>query len=537
MGGDVWIEYSLLGQGTTMGCTVQLGVVSQTAPYRQVVGLQAGPLLEGVRVLVVDDNEASRQILSETLQQFRLEVDAVANGAVAIELLVQAERAPYDLVLLDWRMPGMSGDEVTRRIHADPRIQCQPKVIMVTAYSREEVIRSAEYSGVDAFLAKPVSPSMLLDTCLSALGRGELTSSVEEQAIAPASDDTPAYAGARLLLVEDNEINREFAEELLCSLGIEVVMAVNGLEAVEQVKQHAYDAVLMDIQMPELDGLQATRRIRALSQGAEDRFASMPIIAMTALAMAGDQEKSLAAGMNDHVTKPIDPERLKQVLTQWVKLPEARHDAVAVEMVEAMGDNAQLLALKHLDAEQGIQRIGGKPQSYRKQLRRFRDHYAEAARTLRQRLDEQGVEAAEAYCHALKGVAGNLGATALAGCVSELDDQLKQGERPATTQLDKMRRLLAGVMGEIDGLGTPAMAPEASPPETEELSAKLTELTSLLESDLGAAELLLDRLRAKVAGSEQEEAIGEIAAQVDVFGIDEAQALINSLRTRLERTE
>jgi signal transduction histidine kinase/CheY-like chemotaxis protein/HPt (histidine-containing phosphotransfer) domain-containing protein len=537
MNGDVWIEDSLPGQGTTVGCRVQLGLVPQTAPCRQVMLAQAGQLLEGVRVLVVDDNEASRQILSETLRQFRFEVDAVANGALAIERLAQAEHAPYDLVLLDWRMPGMTGVEVTRRIHSDTRIRPRPKVVMVTPYSHNDFIRAAEYSGVDSFLAKPVSPSMLLNTCLSTLGREQLPASPMEESCTPSSDAVPTYAGARLLLVEDNEINRDFTEELLRSLGIEVAMARNGLEAVERVKQNHYDGVLMDIQMPELDGLQATRHIRALSQGGEDRFARMPIIATTALAMASDQEKSLAAGMNDHVTKPIDPERLKQALTQWVVVPEARRSLVAVETLATGGDDSELLALRHLNTEHGISHIGGKPETYRKQLRRFRDHYAEAVQTLQQRLDKQGVEAAEAYCHSLKGVADNLGATALAACVTELDNQLKGGERPSGAQLDALRRLLTEVIDEIDDLVSPSSTPVSLPLETEELTTKLSDLASLLESDLGAAELLLERLRSGVAGRELEEAVGEIADQVDAFRIDEALALINSLCTRLEGKE
>jgi PAS domain S-box-containing protein len=536
MDGDVWLEHSAPGLGTTMGCRVKLGKLPQSEAYKEQLLEQADPRLKGLRILLVDDNKASRQILSEILHQFRLEVDTLADGATAIERLARSANQSYDLVLIDLHMPGMKGTEVVHCIHNDPRIRPQPKVVMMSAYGREKVVLSAQDARVDAFLIKPITPSMLLDALMSALlGQGRLAHPSQEKYGKCHRDSAPAYAGARVLLVEDNEINREFAEELLHSLGIEVSMAVNGLEAVEQVKQNTYDAVLMDIQMPELDGLQAARRIRALSQGAEDRFARVPIIAMTALAMAGDRVKSLTAGMNDHVTKPIDPERLKQVLEQWVEVPRERYIAVQTARISKTEDDiGELMALTTLDAAQGIRLIGDKPAAYRKQLWRFHSHYADAAEKLQRLIDQQGLEAAEAYCHALKGVAGSLGATKLAAWVSKLDDQLKRGERPMTAQLDAMRGLLAEVTGEIDGLANPAPAPAAPMLATKELSARLTELVTLINSDLGAAEVLLDRLGSGVAGSEQEDAIGEIAALINMFAIDKALARIKSLQSHLE---
>jgi PAS domain S-box-containing protein len=536
MDGDVWLEHSAPGQGTTMVCMVKLGVLPESEVYKERLLERAGPLLKGLRILVVDDNQASRQMLNETLRQFQLEVDDLADGASAIEHLASSANKSYDLVLLDWNMPGMKGKEVMRRIHADPRIRPQPKVVMVATYGSEEFVQSVEEVGVDAFLVKPITPSMLLDALMSALlGRGRLPHSSQETKVECPRGTAPTYAGARILLVEDNQINREFAQELLHSLSIEVSMAVNGLEAVELVKQNAYDAVLMDIQMPLLDGLQATRRIRALSQGAEDRFARVPIIAMTALAMAGDREKSLAAGMNDHITKPIDPTRLMQVLAQWIEVPQERRVAVQTTRISETDDEiGDLLALRHLDAAQGIRRIGDKPTAYRKQLRRFCDHYADAAETLQRLIDEQGLEAAEAYCHALKGVTGNLGATELTSWVSRLDDQLKRGERPSAAQLDAMRGLLTQVIAEIDGLVNPASSPVTPMLATKDLSAKLTELVSLIDSDLGAAEVLLDRLCSGVTGSELEAAVGEIAALIDVFAIDAAQTRIKALQSQLE---
>jgi signal transduction histidine kinase/DNA-binding response OmpR family regulator/HPt (histidine-containing phosphotransfer) domain-containing protein len=534
MGGDVWIEHSATGQGTTMGCKIRLGIVPQSQAYGQHLQVAAGTLLAGVRALVVDDNAVSRTILSENLRQFRVEVDCLASGVLAIEHLEQSKITPYDLVLMDWCMPELNGNETTQRIRANPRIPIQPKVVMVTAHSREEVILSAEEAYVDAFLTKPVSPSVLLDTCLSVLGRGRLFKPAPISRDETTADRAASYVGAQILLVEDNEINREFAEELLRSLEIVVSIAVNGLEAVEMVKQQPYDAILMDVQMPLLDGLEATRRIRALSETEDDRFARIPILAMTALAMAGDREKSLAAGMNDHITKPIDPKYLKSLLARWVQVPESRRIADNKAASGQTQESSRLLALKYLDAEQGIHRIGGNPDAYYRQLVRFRDHYANAVETLKGLIAEQGIDAGEGYCHALKGVCGSLGAKELGACITAMDDQLKQGERPAREQFVLLGSLLKSVIREIDELPAPSVAVSTTPLTEDELVSKLTQLSSLLETDLGRAETLLGMLCAQVAASDFEDSITAIAKAVDKFAIDDAQALISALCERME---
>jgi signal transduction histidine kinase/CheY-like chemotaxis protein/HPt (histidine-containing phosphotransfer) domain-containing protein len=534
MDGRLWIEHSAPGQGTVMGCTIKLAIPPQSLAYKENLLEQVGPLLEKIRVLVTDDNEVSCQILSEMLLQFRLEVDTVLSGEAAIERLAQARTRPYDLVLMDWHMPRMNGDEVTRLIHADSRIHPQPKIVMVTAHGREEVIKLAERSGVNAFLTKPVSPSALLDTCLTLLGRGRLLQATLESHEEERSDTTPGFAGAHVLLVEDNEINREFAQELLRSFAIEVDTATNGKEAVDRVKRITYDAVLMDIQMPELDGLEATRYIRSLSQTEDDRFANLPIIAMTALAMSGDREKSIAAGMNDHITKPIDPNRLKAVLAQYLKAVGEPQMAAPVIATRQTNVDHDLLAMKHLDVARGIHYIGGKPEAYRRQLQRFRVHYADAADKLQQLIDEQGSEAGEAYCHALKGVCANLGADTLASRVTELDRSLKAGKRPTAEQFEQLGGELGEIMGEIDRLAAPTVPTTTTPLNPDEVQAKLRQLASLLKSDLGVAEKVLEELRSGVVDSDLEDPVAEIAAVVDIFAIDDALALITALSTHME---
>ena len=541
MGGRIWVEDSEPGKGSTFCFTVRLGIAQAAQAHRRALVEQAGPLLKGIRVLVVDDNQVSCEILAEMLRFFQLDVSTAASGPAALAALAAAAEHPYDLVLMDWRMPGMNGDEATRRIHRDPAIPRQPKVVMVTAYGREDVIRLAEQAGVDGFLIKPVSPSTLLDTTLSVLGRGRILGATERgRPPTPALATSGQLAGARLLLVEDNDINREFAVELLRSEGLEVDEAVNGQEAVAQVQRMAYDAVLMDIQMPVLDGLEATRQIRALAQaGAGARFATLPIIAMTALAMAQDAERSQAAGMNDHVTKPIAPDHLMAVLAKWIERPAqpAGGPVLPAPAPLPAAFPPDLLALTSLDTREGVRRIGGKADAYRKQLRRFREHYADAVDELERRAARSGPAAAEEYCHALKGVVGNIGAQALYAQVAEIDTRLKLGEPPSAAALGEMRARLEQVMGEIDSLAANAphaIAPAAAPLGSTRLRELVEQLAQALSYDLGAAEPLLTELRAGVGGTALESAITAIAAQVEIFAIDEALAQLNALRAHLE---
>ena len=614
MGGRIWVEASQPGLGSTLCCTLSLKIAPEAQARRRALVSAAGQLLAGLRVLVVDDNEVSREILTEMLARIHVSVGTANTGPAALEALRTAP-APYDLVLMDWRMPGMHGDEAIQRVHADPAIHPKPKVVMVTAYGREDVIRLAEQAGADGFLIKPVSPSLLLDTLVTVLGRGRLATGVQRQgpllgavpalgqaprhgAMAasapvsglapgeipgqttgqipvqapdqisgqapgqtpglvptqvfghlpgqepgPSASPTPALSGARLLLVEDNDINREFATELLLSEGLAVEEAINGAEAVTKVQTGNYDAVLMDIQMPVMDGLEATRQIRALAAApGGERFATLPIIAMTALAMAGDAEKTRAAGMNDHVTKPVNPELLMAALTRWVRRPGAGTATAAPSSATPPEDTDPLDDLPSLDTRAGIRRIGGKVAAYRRQLQRFRAHYPDAVDELERRLAAEGVEAAEAYCHALKGVAGNLGAQELYQQVAAIDEDLKRGQPPLAAALTALRTRLGEVMADIDRLAnreTAGAASEAAraagpaPLPPERVQELLATLDQALDMDLGAAEPLLETLKNGVRGTPLEPAIAALAAQVDVFDIDAARQSLAALSPRM----
>ncbi|MES2320206.1 MAG: response regulator [Pseudomonadota bacterium] len=536
MGGRIWLERSQPGQGSTLCFTLTLALPAPGSFATGALADPVGPLLKGVRVLVVDDNAPAGEILADMLRVLQVDVALAANGVQALAAMAAAGDRPFDLVLMDWRMPGMNGDEVTQHLRRDERIAPTPKVVMVTAYGREDVFRLAQQAGVDGFLIKPVSPSTLLDAILSVLGRKRILDHDERRHATRRLGG--GVAGARVLLVEDNAINREFASELLRGEGIQIDEAINGQQAVDMVRAQEYHAVLMDIQMPLMDGLEAARRIRALALAVPDgeRFARLPIIAMTALAMAHDAEMSLAAGMNDHVTKPIAPDRLLATLARWIRLPDKAGD-VARRAPLALACPPDLLALASLDAREGIRRIGGKADSYRRQLLRFRDNYADAPDQLDAMLELRQFQQADNFCHALLGVAGNVGADALFRQLGKLGVALKQGVAPPQDELDAMRNLLAQLVADIDSVAAAVPQPAAgggAVMPAPSVIALLAQLANALEYDLGRAASLLAELRAGAVGTSEAEAIGAIARNADAFAIDEAVGLANALRERLE---
>lgn len=545
MDGQIWIEDTQPDKGTTFCFTVQLKIATKTQTAATSLIEQTGRLLDDLRILVVDDNQVSREILTEMLSYFHVDVSTAENGGSALDMLRNAGDKAYDLVLIDWRMPGMNGDEVTRRIRSDTAIRSQPRIVMVTAYGREDVIRFAEQAGVDGFLIKPVSPSALLDGILTVLGRARILGSADRLRITlPDLAVSGQLAGACILLVEDNDINREFVTEFLRSEGIDVDQAVNGLDAIEQVQRRDYDAVLMDIQMPVLDGLEAARRIRALvNADGSARFAQLPIIATTALAMAHDAEKTQAAGMNDHVTKPIAPEKLMAVLARWIHIPDPRTGVrIAARQVHEIPP--EWLAVTGLDAREGVRRIGGKTAAYLKQLRRFRANYADMSSHLKKMLEQKNLQQAEEYCHMLKGVTGNVAAVALHNKIADIDKVLKQGEVPAQTLLDELQGLVQDLFADIDRLDSAAEAARTianantdalatASLDATQVNVLLQQLRQALEYDLGSVEPVMGRLQAGVSGTRLQADLAAIAASVEVFDIDAALALLSDLEKRL----
>lgn len=322
MGGEIRVE-SVPGQGSEFFFTAAFGLAEKAAQKR----LYPSPDLRGMRILVVDDNESSREILKGLLESMSFEVSLAVSGEAGIRELERAlTDKPFQLVIMDWKMPGMDGIAVSRKIRSAASGIQNTKIIMLTAYGREEIMSQAEQAGLDGFLIKPATPSMLFDTIMQAFGADVERGHGPEVSHGTGDEALARIRGARVLIAEDNEINQEVVREILELAGLVVEIAGNGRQAVEMIRhkgtggpghtdaKYPFDAVLMDIQMPVMDGFTAVAEIRK-----DERFRDLPIVAMTAHAMAGDREKSIAAGMNDHLTKPIDPDQL------FSALPNLRH--------------------------------------------------------------------------------------------------------------------------------------------------------------------------------------------------------------------
>ncbi len=399
MGGEVGV-ISEPGKGSTFWFTALLGKGVEIPRERKLSGN-----LRGKRVLVVDDNHHARLVLGELLTGMRLQVDQAESGrdAIAAVARADAEDHPYEIVFIDWQMPAMDGIETARRL-GELGLRRPPHMMMVTAYGREEAIKGAEGAGLEDVLIKPLNPSTLFDSVVRILGGATDASRRTGEAPTGAFERLGPIRGARILLVEDNDLNQQVATELLTDAGFVVDLAENGQIALAKVKTGAYDVVLMDMQMPVMDGVTATREIRR-----DPRFAALPVVAMTANARQDDRERCMAAGMNDHVAKPIEPDELWNTLLKWIR-PRVSTAAAAATPAPTSAALELPAALSGVDMVAGQRRALGKPALYLSLLRKFEAGQRSAVADMRQALEKDDSDSTERLAHTLKAVAGNIGA-------------------------------------------------------------------------------------------------------------------------------
>lgn len=415
MGSNIEVD-SHEGKGSTFYFNLRLDLVPVKAGDRA-----AAPVIPtGGRLLVVDDNASARQILRSMAGQLGFDVDEAHDGEQALRMVNDAREAgrPFSLVLLDWKMPGLDGVSCARRLIEAGHDRSQ--VLMVTAFSRDEVMRRMrlEQVSVQAVLTKPVTPSSLHDACLSALGVQVAEARlVRRDGAMSLPTLTAQLSGVRVLLAEDNEINQELAIELLQRVGMAVTVAKDGQTALDLLDAQPFDCVLMDCQMPGVDGYTATRRLRE-----QARFQALPVIAMTANALLGDREKAMAAGMNDHVAKPIDVEDLYRTLIKWTRSPSA--PSAVPEPASVLND------LPGIDAAIGRSRTLGNDALYLRMLKMFaqqEQHFLGMWREAYARGDEDAVNR---MLHTLQSVAGTLGAKGVVQSCQQLSADLAAHASP-----------------------------------------------------------------------------------------------------------
>ncbi|MDP2963086.1 MAG: response regulator [Sulfurimicrobium sp.] len=534
MGGAIRLT-SEPGMGTTFIFNARFGRNKESSvPERH----RLPPDLNRLKVLVVDDVDSARQVLEAMLIPFSCRVTCVDSGQAALAALERApEDDPYQLVLMDWNMPGLDGLETSRLIKTHPRLAAIPTVIMVTAYGREMVMEQASNIGLDGFLIKPVTPSMLVDSIVG----------VFHTSSDPGGNTADAWGikllhdilNAHVLLVEDNEINRQLAQELLLQAGLAVTLAHNGQEAIELLERENFDAVLMDIHMPVMGGFEATRVIRD-----NPRHAALPIIAMTANAMTGDREKCLLAGMNDHIAKPIDPELLFAALTTWISpgqrdLPEGMTRTLATTaQVHAQPNPVLPDDLPGIDIPMGLKRTGGDATLLHKILMNFlRDHHGDAEAILCA-LQTKDVFLAQRIAHTLKGVSGAIGAKAVQTAAIALDAALRnQATATYRRLLDNLDNALALVISSLTWLEQQEIA---SPVETaaeaidpQELQVMMNQLSNLLQDMDPDAEIAALALRKRLGPDNAQPLSNELVKQLITFDFDSASQTLARLREEL----
>jgi CheY-like chemotaxis protein len=516
-----------VSQGSTFWFTAYLGKGEGKA--QRVVT----PDLRGRQVLVIDDNAQAREVLSSMLQSMTFKVDEAPSGQEGIELVRQAaERGePYDAVFVDWQMPGMDGIEAGRRILALPNLSMPPRLVMVTAYGREEVMKQAEATSFENVLIKPVTPSMLFDSVMQALSTEKRTDA-GTHASTSAGFNFESIRGARVLLVEDNELNREVASGLLEDAPVTVSAADNGEVAIRMLNESKYDMVLMDMQMPVMDGLTATRAIRQNSH-----FKDLPIIAMTANAMASDREECLEAGMNDHLAKPIDPGKLFEALLRWIPARTAAPNVAAAPVVRAQkppADSAPL-EIPGIDTQSALKRTGGNRQRYMSLLRRFADSQAGAVGEVRIALKAKDSATAQRTAHSLKGAAANLGANALATAAdgaevaiktqSEVEPALGEMERALVAAVAAIQKALPSaekVESTLSGNGDPSV-----------ILQPLSRLKKLLEADDSEAAEFIAEAQDSFSAVLSRTEIETLTRMVGDFDYESALGAVSEIADRL----
>jgi PAS domain S-box-containing protein len=530
MHGRIWVE-SEAGKGSTFHFHVRLGLQKEPMARRM---FKADELL-GVRVLVVDDNASAREILAGMAKNFGLEVDAAWDGQNALRMIAEAEKRqlPYDLVLMDWKMPGMDGIETVERLQQG-HMSKTPAVIMVTAYGREEALGSAEQRGIalKTVLTKPVTQSTLLEAIGETLGMGQMIETRAEEKSENYAEAMAKLKGARVLLAEDNEMNQELAVELLGQAGMEVVVANNGQIVLDILARDTrFDGVLMDCQMPVMDGYTATREIRK-----NPALNELPVIAMTANAMAGDREKVIEAGMWDHIAKPLNVGEMFATIARWVKprtaVPAAVSPAPTVEATAERPAAAKtaggLPPLPGIDIKAGLATTMNKEELFIRMLVKFRDSQSRFAELFAAAKADPDPQATTRAAHTLKGTAGNIGAKGVQAAAGELERACKDGqpEQEIDALLQNALDALAVIMPGLERVGagsTAAVAPTKAPaiPDAE-LKAALEKLKGLLEeSDSEAGDVLGDLLE-RLEGTALGRQLKPVATAIDDFDFDAA---------------
>ncbi len=437
MGGRIWVE-SARGAGSKFIFTASFRKAGQGTSLGQ-PDLKG---LRGLRVLAVEDNASSLQILRNYLDAFSFDVVAAGNGQDGLREVRKAndEGRPFGLVIVDREMAQMNGIELAIKLREMNDLSISPKILLITGYGQDESLQQ-EDQVVDGILEKPFQQRELFDAVARISGWNKMSTGKFRLSGAQFNPVfVSKFRGARILLVEDDEINQQVAREMLRSYGMEVTIAENGREAIAKLGKEQFDGVLMDMQMPVMDGITAAREIRKNPQ-----YAEMPIIALTANVMVSEQNAILAAGMNDHIGKPIDPDRLVATLAKWVH-PSRAADVSSPPMAVPTSAKEELPDLPGVAVDESVRRMGGNVALYYTLLGKFRSDEPHVVPRIREALASNDLQTAERLAHTLKGIAGTMGAESIQVQAEQLERDIRN------VSLGNVVPLLVQIAWEIDSL-------------------------------------------------------------------------------------
>ncbi len=535
MGGKIQVE-SALGEGSCFSFELDLGIHDHELSL-----ITEAESLAGKRVLIVDDNHTARDVISSMLTALKMEVESLSSGIDALECLTAIETnnmKPFDIIIMDWKMPGMDGvtciQEIKRRLG-----DALPSLLMVTGHDQRSLVDEHVQSLLDDFLLKPVTPAVMLSAVKRALSTA---SSPDDRRIHSIDDQKKALStrvGAKILVAEDHAINQQVITEILTRFGFDVSVANNGCEAVASMKSESFELILMDIQMPEMDGYEATQTIRAMA--APVNANNIPILAMTAHALRSDQEKCIEIGMNGHLSKPIVIPELIKALIKWIE-PKGETTSSSVVNDNTSHDelSIRLMASDNdvIDTCRGLDLVAGNSELYVSLLSDFRAEYADTSYKLNQFLSQSDHVSAYKLVHGVAGVAGNIGAMKLSVIGRDLERYLKSGDTD-TTLVSSFTVALTQVLDEV----SPLIVDRNEEPKLEgnellrvdrvEIAPVLAELIRLVrENNTMAVERLPD-LRVMLS-KQYEKELHVITTYLEDFEFESALEVLVNLQNEFE---
>ena len=542
MGGDISLD-SQLGIGSSFHFNIRV----QKAPiadFRQ--ERFSKQEVSKLKVLVVDDIPLSRKVIVEALSSSGINADTAESGKHAIQQVLQAaeQSSPYDLVVIDWRMPEMDGIETAKQLIQKLSINT-PITLMASTYDKDEVRAQAANIGISHFLKKPINQSLLVDFLMSVVNDNP-----NQKPLDKTNEQIPDWRQFKFLLVEDNSVNRKVALGFLSDTGVQTDICENGEQAIQQLGKQSYDLVLMDIQMPIMDGLTATKIIR------NELGLTTPIVAMTAHALAADKQKSLASGMNNHITKPIDPPVLYATLNQYLPSPTYPVQVAAESDNNNTSSNSdsqithtesltyldrtsvskaliQLRQVSGLNVDSALDRLQGKQQLYIELLQDFYLKYRQddAKLSLSSSLPEESIRQA----HTLKSSANYIGAQQISKIAGQIEERLLQNNLQVIELIELVNQQLIEILQELTGVLESSFSPLKTPPQgnkaldTQQLQNALFPLQALIKaSDASSEDKALELLNLS-QGTAYADKIETIYVYVHDFEFELAANIINEL--------